>query len=71
MDRFMAKYHPLAELAPRDVVARAIMHEMEVSHTKDPYVYLDLTHLKASQVQKRFREFMRLACNTTSTLPRI
>ncbi len=54
MDRFMAKYHPLAELAPRDVVARAIMHEMEVSHAKDPYVYLDLTHLKAAQVQKRF-----------------
>jgi L-aspartate oxidase len=54
MDRFMAKYHPLAELAPRDVVARAIMHEMEVSHAKDPYVYLDLTHLKASQVQKHF-----------------
>jgi L-aspartate oxidase len=54
MDRFMAKYHPLAELAPRDVVARAIMHEMEVSHAKDAYVYLDLTHLKASQVQKHF-----------------
>ena len=54
MDRFMAKYHPLAELAPRDVVARAIMHEMEVSHAKDAFVYLDLTHLKASQVQKRF-----------------
>jgi L-aspartate oxidase len=54
MDRFMAKYHPLAELAPRDVVARAIMHEMEVSHVKDAYAYLDLTHLKASQVQKHF-----------------
>jgi len=54
MDRFMAKYHPLAELAPRDVVSRAIMHEMEVSHVKDAYLYLDLTHLKASQVQKRF-----------------
>ncbi len=54
MDRFMAKYHPLAELAPRDLVARAIMHEMEVSHAKDPYVYLDVTHLKASQVQKHF-----------------
>jgi len=54
MDRFMAKYHPLAELAPRDVVARAIMHEMEVSHAKDAYVYLDLTHLKAGQVQRRF-----------------
>jgi L-aspartate oxidase len=54
MDRFMAKYHPLAELAPPDVVARAIMHEMEVSRAKDPYVYLDLTHLKASQLQKHF-----------------
>ncbi|MGB7599772.1 MAG: L-aspartate oxidase [Candidatus Sulfotelmatobacter sp.] len=54
MDRFMAKYHPLAELAPRDLVARAIMHEMEVSHARDPYVYLDLTHLKAGQVQKHF-----------------
>jgi L-aspartate oxidase len=54
MDRFMAKYHPLAELAPRDVVARAIMHEMEVSHAKDPFVYLDLTHLNAAKVQKRF-----------------
>jgi L-aspartate oxidase len=54
MDRFMGKYHPLAELAPRDVVARAILHEMEVSRAKDPFVYLDLTHLKAGQVQKRF-----------------
>jgi L-aspartate oxidase len=54
MDRFMAKYHPLAELAPRDVVARAIIHEMEVSHVKDAYAYLDVTHLKSSQVQKHF-----------------
>ncbi len=30
MNRFMAKYHPMAELAPRDVVARAIVHELEV-----------------------------------------
>jgi len=54
MDRFMAKYHPLAEMAPNDVVARAIMHEMEVSRAKDPFVYLDLTHLNAARVQKRF-----------------
>jgi L-aspartate oxidase len=54
MDRFMAKYHPLAEQAPGDVVARAIMHEMEVSRAKDPFVYLDLTHLHATKVQKRF-----------------
>ena len=54
MDRFMGKYHPLAEQAPGDVVARAIMHEMEVSSAKDPFVYLDLTHLNAARVQKRF-----------------
>jgi L-aspartate oxidase len=54
MDRFMGKYHPLAEKAPADVVARAIMHEMEISRSKDPFVYLDLTHLNALRVQKRF-----------------
>jgi L-aspartate oxidase len=54
MDRFMAKYHPLAEQAPSDVVARAIMHEMEVSRATDPFVYLDLTHLNAARVKKRF-----------------
>jgi L-aspartate oxidase len=54
MDRFMHKYHPLAEMAPSDVVARAIIHEMEVSRAKDPFVYLDLTHMNATRVQKRF-----------------
>src|SRR6266849_800607 len=54
MHRFMAKYHPLAELAPRDVVARAIVHELEVSNAKDPVVYLDLTHLNSEHLKKRF-----------------
>ena len=54
MNRFMLKYHQLAELAPRDVVARAIVHELEVSKAKDPVVYLDLTHLDADHVKKRF-----------------
>ena len=54
LDRFLGKYHPLGELAPRDVVARAIVHEMEVSRAKDPFVYLDLTHLSPAKVQKRF-----------------
>ncbi len=54
MDRFMPKYHPMGELAPRDVVARAILHELEVSRVKDPIVYLDLTHLDADHVKKRF-----------------
>ena len=54
LDRFMGKYHPMGELAPRDLMARAIVHEMEVSRAKDPFVYLDLTHLNPARVQKRF-----------------
>lgn len=54
LDRFMGKYHPLAERAPQDLVSRAIVHEMEVSRAKDPFVYLDLTHLSGSKVRKHF-----------------
>jgi L-aspartate oxidase len=54
LERFMHKYHPLGELAPRDVVARAIVHELEVTRAKDPMVYLDLTHLDGEQLKKRF-----------------
>jgi L-aspartate oxidase len=54
LTRFMAKYHDLHELAPRDVVARAIAHELEVSHMKDPVVYLDLTHLDGEKLKTRF-----------------
>ncbi|HZE26904.1 MAG TPA: L-aspartate oxidase [Terriglobales bacterium] len=54
LTRFMPKYHNLAELAPRDVVARAIVHELEVSRAKDPVVYLDLTHLDPDHLMKRF-----------------
>lgn len=54
MQRFMAKYHPMGELAPRDVVARAIVHELEVEHVPEPVVYLDLTHLRADHVKARF-----------------
>ena len=54
MIRFMHKYHDMAELAPRDVVARAIAHEMEVSRLKDPVVYLDMTHLKEDHIKARF-----------------
>ncbi len=54
LDRFMAKYHPLGERAPGAVTARAIVHEMEVSRAKDPFVYVDATHMNASTIQKRF-----------------
>jgi L-aspartate oxidase len=54
MHRFMSKYHAQGELAPRDVVARAIVHELEVTQSPDPVVYLDLTHLDADHVRRRF-----------------
>ncbi len=53
-NRFMHKYHAAGELAPRDVVARAIVHELELTHAADPVVYLDLTHLGAARVRQRF-----------------
>jgi L-aspartate oxidase len=55
MARFMPKYHPdLAELAPRDVVARAIAHEIEVVKSPNAVVYLDMTHLNAKKIRERF-----------------
>ncbi|HZI55664.1 MAG TPA: L-aspartate oxidase [Verrucomicrobiae bacterium] len=54
LHRFMPKYHEAGEMAPRDVVARAIAHELEVCRLKEPVVYLDLTHLKADHIKARF-----------------
>lgn len=54
LSRFMPKYHEMAELAPRDIVARAIAHELEVSPAREPVVYLDLTHLNGERLKKRF-----------------
>jgi L-aspartate oxidase len=41
---FMHSYHPLAELAPRDIVTRAITEQMK--KTKSNYVYLDAVKIK-------------------------
>jgi len=51
-ERFMERYHPLRELAPRDVVARAIVAEME--RTGATSVSLDLTHREPGFVCARF-----------------
>lgn len=51
-DLFMKNYHPMAELASRDVVSRAIISEMV--RTGSTNVYLDLSHLEKDFVRRRF-----------------
>lgn len=54
---FMEKYHPDRELAPRDVVARAVHHQMQEAGT--PHVLLDMTHLPKENVERRFPNIVR------------
>ena len=60
-ERFMPGYHRLAELAPRDDVSLAIAAQM--ARTQHPSVYLDLSHLDADRIRRRFPGIDRL-CRT-------
>lgn len=51
-ERFMPKYHPQAELAPRDVVSQSLLKEMQ--STEHTHVYLDVTHLPREYLESRF-----------------
>jgi L-aspartate oxidase len=51
-ERFMSRYHNMGELAPRDVVSRAIVAELK--RTGAEHVFLDLTHREPEFIRNRF-----------------
>jgi L-aspartate oxidase len=53
-ERFMERYHPLLELAPRDVVARAIAREGMGEGGQLRPVYLDMRHVRNLNLRERF-----------------
>ena len=60
-ERFMQHYSPHGELAPRDVVARAIVAEMK--KTRADHVYLDIRHLPKRGIPARFPQIYKF-CRT-------
>ncbi len=69
--RFMQEFAPEAmELAPRDIVARAIMTVVnEGRGIEDEYVHLDLTHLGAEKIKKRLPGIRQIALDFAGVDP--
>jgi L-aspartate oxidase len=60
-DRFAFHYHPDGELAPRDVVSRAIFHHLQ--KTGRPHVWLDLRPIPSDRINYRFPNILKV-CRT-------
>ncbi|QOV87727.1 L-aspartate oxidase [Humisphaera borealis] len=56
--RFMKDYHEMGELAPRDVVSRAIVEQ--IRKTNFTHVYLDVRHLPPKEFRERFPQLAKL-----------
>jgi L-aspartate oxidase len=57
-ERFMPHYHEMAELAPRDVVSRAIVQQIRKTHFT--HVFLDVRHLPQAAFRERFPQLAAL-----------
>ena len=57
-DRFAFNYHPKGELAPRDVVSRAIFTHLQI--TKEPTVFLDLQSISKQTIAHRFPNIIKI-----------
>jgi L-aspartate oxidase len=57
-NQFMSEYDPAAELAPRDIVSRAILSQMLKTHST--HVYLDIRHFDKEHFEKRFPKISEL-----------
>jgi L-aspartate oxidase len=57
-ERFMLRYHPDGELAPRDLVSRSIVEEMK--RTGHTHVFIDVRHMSRTYLEERFPTITRL-----------
>jgi L-aspartate oxidase len=55
---FMKDYHPMGDLAPRDIVSRSMLTQM--LKTGDTQVYLDITHIPKAEVRRLFPGLVRV-----------
>jgi L-aspartate oxidase len=60
-DRFAFNYDPKGELAPRDVVSRAIFKHLQI--TKEPTVFLDLSPIAKEAIAHRFPNIIKICQN--------
>ena len=60
-ERFMPKYHPQAELAPRDAVSQSILQEMQ--KTDHTHVYLDIRHIQKKRLYSRFPKIREICAS--------
>ncbi|MGB3236815.1 MAG: L-aspartate oxidase [Geitlerinemataceae cyanobacterium] len=58
--RFAFDYHPDGELAPRDVVSRAIFSHLQTTATEPNCVYLDLTPIETEKIRNRFPNIIKV-----------